>query len=195
LIQIILLVFKGVALVVLGTTSIIALRRTIRNWKQRKGKYIFLPLTVLSVGIFVYVFNIGIFEAESTDRDELVGAFEYDFGFPPPPSVEEIKVKNLTISDAVAHWMAFTYDSLVLVKIVENDAAILVGERNSPEFIEAFDELHRENPNYAQWFKAPTDNVDKIYYKKDFMEHSYSRYYLYADKETNMIYLEISFFD
>ena len=36
-----------------------------------------------------------------------------------------------------------------------------------------------------------SENIEKIYYKKDFMNHSFSRLYLWVDKESNMIYFEV----
>jgi hypothetical protein len=44
---------------------------------------------------------------ESQDREELVYSFEDNFGFKPPNSLKEIKLKNWVLRDATVHWMGF----------------------------------------------------------------------------------------
>ncbi|WP_255497862.1 hypothetical protein [Flavobacterium sp. I3-2] len=68
---------------------------------------------------------------ESVERDELISTFESNFGFSPPKSVKEIKLKNWGLYDTDVHWLAFTYDSIVLSKIISNEQNLSVVLNNS----------------------------------------------------------------
>ena len=131
---------------------------------------------------------------ESQNREKLVSSFEDNFGFKPPESVEKIKLKNLGIRDNQAHWMSFTHDSKVLEKIITHDKPLNVAESNNVKFGIIIEELEK-NVNNPKWFDIPNKNVDRIYYKNDFLDHSFSQYYLWTDKETEMTYLYVSYID
>ena len=131
---------------------------------------------------------------ESQNREKLVSSFEDNFGFKPPESVEKIKLKNYGIRDAQVHWMSFTHDSKVLGKIIAHDQPLNVAESNNVKFGNIIEDLEK-NVNNPKWFKIPNENVDRIYYKNDFLDHTFSEYYLWNNKETKMTYLYVHFFD
>ena len=53
----------------------------------------------------------------------------------------------------------------------------------------------KKDGNPPGWLDLPNKNVDRIYYKNDFLDHTFSEYYLWTNKETEMTYLYIHFFD
>jgi len=120
-------------------------------------------------------------------------AFESNFGFEPPPSVEEIKLKNFFLYDASTHWMSFTYDSIVFEKILLHDQPLLIAIPNTSEHAEIISELAKENPNTPDWSIAPFSGTDKIYYKRDFLDHTLSEYYLW--RSNDMVHLMVHYFD
>ncbi len=148
-------------------------------------------LTVFT--ILFFLINDGC-SSESENREKLVSAFEENFGFRPPKSVEKIKLKNLTIYDTQVHWMSFTYDFKVLNKIIAHDQPLSVAENHSSKFQDIIEEL-RKNENNPQWLILPNDKTDRIYYKKDFLAHTFSEYFLWANNEKAMTFLYVSFFD
>ncbi|WP_246431507.1 hypothetical protein [Winogradskyella flava] len=131
---------------------------------------------------------------ESQNREKLVSSFEDNFGFKPPESIKEIKLKNRGYFDFQVHYMSFTYDSDVLEKIIAHDQPLNVVERNNVKFEIIIEDL-KKDPNYPKWFDIPDKNIDRIYYKTDFLDHTFSEYYLWTDKKTAMTYLYVHFFD
>ena len=147
-------------------------------------------LTVFT--IFFLVINEGC-SSESEDREKLVSAFKENFGFTPPKSVETIKLKNLTIYDTRVHWMSFTYDSTVLNKIIAHDQPLNVAESHSSKFQGIIEDL-KKNANNPNWLVLPNDKTDRIYYKKDFLAHTFSEYFLWTNHEKEQIFLFVQFF-
>lgn len=90
--------------------------------------------------------------------------------------------------------MAFTYDSKVSDKIIVHDQPLEIAEKNSSQFKEFFEEL-KKGVNNPKWFITPNESVDRIYYKKSFLDHTFSDYYLWTDNEARITYLHVSFFD
>ncbi|KAA3437649.1 hypothetical protein [Rufibacter hautae] len=131
---------------------------------------------------------------ESKNREKLTSSFEDNFGFKPPEKVKEIKLKNLAIYDTEAKWMAFTYDSQVFEKIIAHDQPLKIAENNSSEFESIVEEL-KGSVNNPKWMKIPNEKVARIYYKNDFLDHTFSEYYLWTDCETGLTYLYVSFFN
>ncbi|MDN5204890.1 hypothetical protein QQ008_26095 [Fulvivirgaceae bacterium BMA10] len=131
---------------------------------------------------------------ESQSREKLVSSFEDNFGFKPPESVEKIKLKNWGMYDTQVHWMSFTYDSKVFEKIIDHDQLLEIAESNSPDFKKIIEELEKD-VHHPKWLNLPNENVERIYHKKDFLDHTFSEYYLWTDKEMEMTYLYVHFFD
>ncbi len=131
---------------------------------------------------------------ESQNREKLESSFDDNFGFKPPESIEKIKLKNWGMYDTQVHWMSFTYDQKVLEKIIAHDQPLNIAERNNVKFGIIIKQLKNgaHNPN---WLNIPNDNVDRIYYKEDFLDHTFSEYYLWTDKKIEMTYLYVHFFD
>ena len=131
---------------------------------------------------------------ESQDREKLISSFEDNFGFKPPKSVEKIKLKNWGLYDTDVHWMAFTYDSKVLTKIIAHDQPLNIALTNTIAF-SGITEKIKESVNNPKWMKLPDVKTDKIYFKKNFLEEkSFSEYYLWTNIESGMTYLYVHSF-
>ncbi len=131
---------------------------------------------------------------ESQNCEKLISSFEDNFGFKPPESIKKIKLKNRGYFDFEVHYMSFTYDSKVLGKIIAHDQLLNVTESNNVKFETIVEEL-KKDANPPSWLELPIKNVDRIYYKNDFLDHTFSEYYLWTNKETEMTYLYVHFFD
>jgi hypothetical protein len=129
---------------------------------------------------------------ESKNREELISAFENNFGFKPPKSVKEIKEKRYGIYDTAVYWMSFTYDSIVYKKILAHDQPLQIAYKNTTEFNEASKEIS-ESVNSPNWFKLPKFTTEKIHYKKNFLKHTFSEYYIWTNKKTTFLY--VHYFD
>lgn len=195
MVTIFLVLIKIIIASILGVTAIVFLVLTVLRFKQQKAKWVFLPLFMLFAVLAYLVFDYDTSSSETANRQDAEPAFVSNFKFTPPPSVKEIKVKNHVIADAVVHWMGFTYDSLVLNRIVSEDTALLVAEQRSTEFEEAVLVIKEKNPNTPEWLHFTKETTRKIYYKKNFMNHTFSEFYLWVNKEDKMVYLYVSFFD
>ena len=68
-------------------------------------------------------------------------SFEDNFGFKPPSSVKEIKLKNWGYYNTSVHWIAFTYDPIVLNKILVHDQPLDIALKNSFEFSGIIEEI------------------------------------------------------
>jgi|TARA_B110000037_G_C16895319_1_gene413939 hypothetical protein len=131
---------------------------------------------------------------ESQNREKLISSFEDNFGFKPPESIKKIKLKNRGYFDFEVHYMSFTYDSKVLEKIIAHDQPLNIAESNNVKFGTIVEDL-KKDANPPSWLELPNKNVDRIYYKNDFLDHTFSEYYLWTNKETEMTYLYVHFFD
>lgn len=154
--------------------------------KSLKAYQIFLTLLV-----FLISYSCAF---ESENREKLVSTFEDNFGFKPPESIKEIKLKNRGYFDFQVHYMSFTYDISVLEKIIVHDQPLNVAESNNVKFGIIIEDL-KKDPNHPKWFDIPDKNVNQIYYKTDFLDHTFSEYYLWTNKKTEMTYLYVHYFD
>jgi len=187
-IQLVVIAFLGIASVVF---IILAIVRRTAGWQFR----IYIAISIICVIGTVVVSTVDLFAAETTDREMSLDAFKSNFGFAPPSSVEKIMHKNFGIYDSDIHWMGFTYDSTVMVKILAHDQPLLTAERGTPMFNEIANELKQGCNNCPDWLELPDDNSARIYYKKDFLNHTSSDYYLWVDTERRMVFLRVSHFD
>ncbi len=131
---------------------------------------------------------------ESQNREKLESSFKDNFGFKLPESIKEIKLKNRSYFDFQVHYMSFTYDSIVLEKIIDHDQPLNIAERNNVKFEHIIEEMEKDS-GIPSWFDLPNKNVDRIYYKNDFLDHTFSEYYLWTDRQTEMTYLYVHLFD
>ena len=131
---------------------------------------------------------------ESQNREKLESIFEDNFGFKPPESVKIIKLKNRGYYDFEVQYMSFTYDPNVLEKIIAHDQPLNIAESNNVKFGIIIDDL-KKDASPPNWFELPNRNVERIYYKNDFLDHTFSEYYLWTNKKTEMTYLYVHFFD
>ena len=131
---------------------------------------------------------------ESKNREKLISSFEDNFGFNPPESIKKIKLKNRGYFDFQVQYLLFTYDSNVLEKIIAHDQPLNIAESNNAKFGVIIENLEKD-ASPPSWFDLPNKNVDRIYYKNDFLDHTFSEYYLWINKETEMTYLYVHFFD
>ena len=143
---------------------------------------------------FFFLFFLISCATESTDIKKTAIAFEENFGFKPSKEIKEIKVKNFALRDAVAHWMSFTYESNSFERIIENDQPLKIALKDSSEYDHIINEL-TTGANIPKWFDIRNVQPNKIYFKKDFLNHTYSEYYLLVDSNNKMVYLMVSYFD
>lgn len=195
MIQLVLYLIKWLVMGLFGLSGAVLMVFAIIKRRDKVGKYVFIPLTILSFAVVALVWRFDLNESESTDREDLVAAFESNFGFTAPESVKEIKVKNYAMLDASGHWMSFTYDSLVFQKIVEADTVLKLADQNSSEFTEAMRETKEGSVNAPEWFDPLSERHMNVYFKKDFMAHTYSAFYLWRNKESNCVQLYVTYFD
>ena len=193
MIIIFLLIIKLIVIGVLSIISIVFLGICLAKWKNQRNYKVPLSLFIVFGLLSLMVFNTDLTSAESTDREDSVPAFQSNFGFEPPQTVEEIKLKNFALYDASVHWMSFTYDSSVFEAIIIHDQPLLIARPNSNEHSDIMMQFSDKNPNAPDWFVVPSSNSTTIYYKKDFLNHSFSEYYLWHTDD--MVYLMVHYFD
>lgn len=150
-----------------------------------------LLVTALAFALY-NVWNFNPYGTETTKREEALEAFESNFGFGAPETVSEIKLKNFVLADSHTHWMCFTYDPVVFRKIVSHDQPLGVLQKGTKEYDEATKNLAEGCANCPSWLKAPGKTTPRIYYKRDFMNHGFSEYHLWADTLNNYAYLEVT---
>lgn len=189
-ILLIVMAFFAIAALAFG---ILALLR--RRNETQKIVFGILAFVFFMIVVVIWNVNTSLFEAESTDMEKNVGAFECNFGFAPPATINEINVKNFTLHDASVHWMAFTYDSLVLNKILVHDSPLDTVYRGTLRYIELCGQLTNGCTNCPDWLCLPDGSTTVIYYRKNFLKHAFSEYHLWAVPNKKMIYLEVSYFD
>lgn len=173
---------------VLLVVAIVFLVQAVRVKMWGKSKVTYFLITTVCVALMVYLWNLNLFSYESTNREDLIPAFESNFGFLPPEEVEEIKPKNYVIYDSDAHWMSFTYDSMVFDRILEHDQPLKLLDQDSLGFESVVNEL-ASNQNNPPWFLVNSRNTNKVYLKEDFLNSTRSEYYLWVDSENNMVNL------
>ena len=131
---------------------------------------------------------------ESENKEELISAFQDNFGFKPPKSVEKLKLKNWKLYDTNVHWMAFTFNAMVMEKIIKHDQPLEIALNNTPEFDRITEEI-KESVNNPKWLQLPDNNTEQIYYKKNFIKKkSFSEYYLWTNTKSKMTYLFVHSF-
>lgn len=179
--------FFGLLAVVLCVVALV-------RWR-RGHKPLLLATFAVGAGVLsLVIWSFDIFTAETTDRQKAAEAFYSNFGFYAPASVRDIKVKNIAIYDAVGHYMAFTYEDWVFYDVLLHDHPLQKAKAGSAEFKEIHDR-YVNDANRPDWAVLPTGRTNVILYKKDFMRHSSSDYYLWVDTVGNMVHLRVSYFD
>lgn len=179
--------FFGVAALVFAVLALVRLRR------QRRP-HVFAGVALACGAVALFLWSFDLFTAETTDRQEAAEAFQANFGFYPPSSVRDIKVKNIAIHDAVGHYMCFTYEDWVFYDVLIHDHPLQTAKANSREF-EAIQREYEKDHNRPEWAVLPTGRTNVILYKTNFLRHSHSDYYLWVDTTENMVHLRVSYFD
>ena len=165
---------------------------------RRKNKIRLVVFSILAIVFIIatYFFSTNdLVSVETTDREKAAPAFEENFGFKPPNSIKEIKLKNYSMYDDSAHWMAFTYDSIVFNKILSHDQPLVTACFGTQKYREINLSLKERCANCPDWLELPSDNTSKIFFKKGFLRHSSSEYYLWVNLIEKRVYLEVSYFD
>jgi hypothetical protein len=195
MIQGLLYIIQLLAIVFFGVLAIVFLILAIVNVKNLKKRIVFLVVFLVVLTTTLLIWNIDLYGTESTDREDLVSAFESNFGFKPPESIKEIKVKNFSIYDSNVHWMAFTYEPSVFNQILVHEKPLEIAYNNTPKYNKIIKKLKENCSNCPDWLETSNNNVSKIYFKNNFLNHSSSEYYLWLDHKEKMVYLEVSYFD
>ncbi len=195
MIQVFLILLKLALGVLLTSAAITFIVIGVVRWRKKRPYYLFAGLAVLTAFMAYAVWSYSLTSAESTDRAELVEAFHSNFGFYPPEQVKEIKVKNIFIYDASGHWMTFTYDPVVFDRIVEHDKPLQAAAAGTREFEAIVNDAYLKNQNRPDWAISPEGRASRILYKKDFLDHTSSEYYLWLDSAEALVHLHVSYFD
>jgi hypothetical protein len=195
MIQFALYILQLIAIAILAIFTITFIVTVIIKWQKKKQAVVFALASVASFSATLFVWNIDLFATESENREETIAAFESNFGFNPPSAVKEIKVKNFGIHDSDVHWMAFTYESTVFQKVLAHDQPLQIAEKNTQKYNELLGKLKEGCANCPNWLKLPDNETSRIYFKKDFLDKTFSEYYLWIDSKEKMVYLEVSYFD
>lgn len=53
----------------------------------------------------------------------------------------------------------------------------------------------KKNANTPGWLQLPGKETEQVYYKKDLMDHTFSEYYVWTNKQRSMIFLFVHYFD
>lgn len=194
MIQILLGLLQLLATGFFGLLAVVSLMLALVRWRRGQKPFLLATFAVGAGVLALFIWSFDIFTAETTDRQKAAEAFHSNFGFHPPSSVRDIKVKNIAIYDAVGHYMAFTYEDWVFYDVLVHDHPLQKANAGSPEFNEIHDH-YLKDANRPDWAVLPTGRTNVILYKKDFMRHSYSDYYLWVDTVENMVHLRVSYFD
>lgn len=195
MIQFFLILIKLILGVLLTAAAITLTVIAVRRWRKKRPFYLLTGLAVIAAVLAYGVWNYSLTSAESTDRKELLEAFHSNFGFYPPESVKEIKVKNVFIYDASGHWMAFTYDPGVFDRVMAHDQPLQVASAGTREFDRIIKDAYLKNQNRPDWAVTPEGRAIRIFFKKDFLDHTFSEYYLWVDSTEAMVHLHVSYFD
>lgn len=131
---------------------------------------------------------------ETENREKLESSFKENFGFKPPKSVKDMKTKHWGMYDTQVQWMSFTYNSKVFKKIIAHDQQLTLAKKNTSEYQNIIKTLEND-AHHPNWLKIPNNETDLIFYKKDFLDHTFSEYYLWTDNETKMTFLYVQYFD
>lgn len=194
-IQVLLVLLQLLAMGAFALVTIICTVLAIWRWRKKQPYYILAGVAVLTALLAVGVASVDLTGGETTDREDSVEAFHQNFGFYPPDDVKEIMVKNYTMRDASSHWMAFTYVPRVYETIVENDQPLQTVYANTPDFNTIMHDAYLRNANTPDWTSSPKGRTGKILFKKGFLSHSFSEYYLWVDTTAAMVHLHVSYFD
>ena len=195
LITLLLEIIRLIIIVAFCTLSVVSLIRALVLRKKRSQLIAYSASAIFCTIATIFIWKIDIAGKETTNREYAAGAFEDNFGFRPPDSVKEIKVKNYNMRDAFAHWMAFTYDSAAVTKILRRDSPLDSAYFGSNAYQEIRLSLHEGCANCPGRLKLPDSNTSKIFFKKGFLKHSASEYYLWVNSKEKMVFLEVSYFD
>lgn len=193
--QVFFLLLRLVALLVFAIATVAMLRLIFVRRDQQQDTKLPTVLTVVFGLVTLFLWNLDLTSSESEDLVDTARAFESNFGFPPPASVEEIKVKNFQLHDAYIHWMCFTYDQPTF-------SAILLREKNLDTALVGTDQyrnlmisLRESMTNAPGWWALPSPGAKRIFHKQNFLDHSFSDYCLWADTASRLIYLQVHYFD
>jgi hypothetical protein len=195
LVQGLLYIIQLIAIILFCLLTLLFFILAIVKRKKQIPFIVYVSLAVIFLVALFLTWRIDLFGAETSDREKSIGAFEDNFGFKPPDSIKEIKHKNSRIYDTDTHWMAFTYDSIVLAKILIHDQPLDTAWIDTQKYIEINLALKKGAANGPDWLEQPKTNTPIIYFKENFLKASYSEYQLWVDKKEKMVYLHVSYFD
>lgn len=175
--------------------SILFIVRALSSRKKKMAFAVYCALSTIFIIATCFLWKIDFAGGETTDRSKAIGAFESNFGFKPPSSIKEIKIKNYSMYDASVHWMAFSYDSVIFHRILNHDQPLDTAFRGTQKYSELKISLTESCENCPDWLQLPNIYTDKIFLKKNFLSHSSSEYFLWVNTKERMVYLEVSYFD
>ena len=184
-----------VVLVFCCVLSILFIVLAISRRKRKSRLAVFAALATVCILVSYFLWKIDLIGAETSDREKATVAFKENFGFEAPNSIKEIRVKNYFMYDASAHWMVFTYDSIVFNKILRHDQPLNIAYSGTQKYKEIDLSLKQGCTNCPSWLELPGNNTSKIFFKKNFLQHSSSEYYLWVNRNEKKVYLEVSYFD
>ncbi|MFM7023232.1 MAG: hypothetical protein ACKOXB_09655 [Flavobacteriales bacterium] len=192
--QIFYILFQLAVIACLSIAALVFIILAIVKRKKTGSAARFIALSAVSIIFSILIWTIDPSTRETEDRESSVQAFSSNFGFNPPEAVKEIMHKNQSVFDSHLHYMCFTYDSISFQKILAHDQPLDTALRPSRIFYSKV-ESAKKHTNTPDWFTCPDSKIEKIYFKENFLHHSHSEYYLWINRQTNMVYLYVTYFD
>lgn len=120
-------------------------------------------------------------------------AFSEEFGFPPPASINNIKVADVEIGDTSLRWMAFSCDESTLSRILALGFKKMdYNEKPTSNVFLTVQDTQQRNVNAPTWWKTPVLNKGLRMYRWEPDAKSRTRGYIYIwmEESTHTLYFE-----
>jgi hypothetical protein len=129
--------------------------------------------------------------SEPKTRSELDREFQAEFGFQPPPAIQELRCKVVRVGDTWGKWLLFTLDEGTLQRIVTNGFTT-ADAMNSSSVALWYRDLTGQNPNAPNWWSISGSNQARVYYKEKHPNDSAGFTYLCIDDTNKRVYAKSS---
>ena len=129
--------------------------------------------------------------SEPKKRGALDREFLAEFGFQPPPTIQDLRCKVVRVGDTWGKWLLFTLDEATLQRVISNGftAASPDAQRNSSAALWSQD-LVRTNPNAPSWWRSPGTNQVRVYYRESHPRDFAGFTYFWVDENNRTVYAE-----
>jgi hypothetical protein len=127
-----------------------------------------------------------------TDRADLSGVFQREYGVELPERVAEIRGRDVGVGDTWSLWLRFSYDAETVQRIVQRGGFL----QARPEEIDGGDlwsgALNSPSPNRPEWWRTPSSKRVTVYYRKSHPRDHAGFAFLWVDENAQMVYAQSS---